>query len=63
MTKIEAIKYAVHAHKAWNEDCSLIMERNGVYNAGSWNDKEYAEKLGWHYVGHAADLAREYGLI
>ena len=63
MTKIEAIKYAVHAHKHWDEDLSLIMERNGNYNAGSWDDREYAEKHGWKFVGHASDLARELGLI
>lgn len=34
-----------------------ILEKDGTYQtAKDWNEIRYAEKCGWNYIGHPADL-------
>ena len=49
----EAMEYA-KATKA-----VAIMMKDGSYQtAKDWDEVHYAERCGWNYIGHPADLAR-----
>lgn len=50
MTLIERIEYA----KEMGHD--IIMVKNDRYMSGSWDEKEYAEKRGFAFVGTVAQL-------
>jgi len=66
MTKIEAIKYGIEAHETGNHGLkipSILFEKDGKYNVGTWDEKEYAESCGWTFIGSIADAARENGLL
>ncbi len=66
MTKIEAIKYGIDAHENKNHGLkvpTLLFEKDGKYNTGTWDEKEYAEACGWKFIGSIADAAKEHGLI
>lgn len=53
MTLDERIQFAKE------EDHDIILVKNGKYMSGSWDEKEYAEKRGWEFVGTVAQLWRE----
>jgi hypothetical protein len=53
MTLNERIQFAKE------EDHDIILVKNGKYMSGSWDEKEYAEKRGWKFVGTVAQLWRE----
>lgn len=50
MTLIDRIEYA----KKMGHD--IIMVKNDRYMSGNWNEKEYAEKCGFEFVGTVAQL-------
>ena len=53
MTLEERIQYA----KEENHD--IILVKDGRYVSGTWDEKEYAEKHGFEFVGTVAQLWRE----
>ena len=55
----EAVKYAYdiyNKHQEWETIPNAIYEKNGKYNAGTFDEYDYAIACGWKFIGTPAQL-------